>query len=821
MATSQKRAVVTGLGVLSPIGLGRRAFTEAVLEGRSGIKQIEAFDPTPFRSPFGGEIHDFKPSEHMTAKEMELFADRYIQLALAAARDALKDAGLAWSREDPPPQRTGIIVGTCNGGLKTAEEQYEIILGVRQGSFNRHMNLLLRYHAVGKALSYSLGVEGPTLVVTTACSSSTAALAMALELVSRGVVDRVLAGGTDALCLAALAGFDTLKATSTGRTAPFSRPSGLNLGEGAAFWVIEELEIAKARGAELSGEIMGYAFTADAHHPTAPDPRGDGAYRTMRGALERAGVSVEEIGCINAHGTGTDANDRTETRAVTKLAHDRSIPVYSFKSQVGHCLGAAGILEATAGLVAMHNEIIPATINFSEPRPGCNLDYVPNTPRSAAYDRFLSCNYAFGGNNAGIVIGAHDPERGPSAGPDPSARTVLTGGGAVTPLGLGADTALEAMRAGRRGFVPVEHRVKEPTRAKLAGLVPDFSARDVDRRLDLKPMKPISRYATAAARLALADAGLRIGRREGNDTGVINGVHAGPGEEDQMMTVIPSGGAEADIGIFSQIVANATAGWVSSALALKGYSTTVSQGHDAGLFALLLAHFAVTGRSATRVLAGASDELFSRYFRNYDDLDLLYTDEDENRYRLRVDEQDRCMLGEGAAYVVAEEAEAAKARGAHILAEVVGYGMTTDITGFREPNVETKGLVRAIDDATEMAGWDTGDVGLVIWSPKGNAGDLKIRESLRQTLGARSEQVPIVTSVFHTGLCESASGAITLAAILRAWSRGESLWPQITGSKDIDGRPLPTTPSPTLAIASSDLGFNLALALSPWRGENR
>ncbi len=813
--------MVTGLGVLSPIGMGRRAFTEAVLEGRSGIERIEAFDPTPFRSPFGGEIRDFKPSEYLTAKEMEIFADRYIQLGLAAARDSLKDAGLTWSREDPPPRRTGIVVGTCNGGLKTAEEQYEIILGMRSGRFDRHMNLLLRYHAVGKALSYSLGVEGPALVVTTACSSSTGALAVALELVSRGVVDRVLAGGTDALCLATMAGFNTLKATSSGRTAPFSKPSGLNLGEGAAFWVIEELEIAKARGADLSGEIMGYALTADAHHPTAPDPRGDGAYRTMLGALERADVSIEELGCINAHGTGTDANDRTETRAVTKLANGRSIPVYSFKSQVGHCLGAAGILEATAGLVAMHNETVPATINFSEPRAGCNLDYVPNTPRPAEYDRFLSCNYAFGGNNAGVVIGKYDPERGPSAGPDPSARTVLTGGSAVTSLGLGANTALEAMRAGRRGLVPMERRVKEPTRAKLAGLVPDFTERDVDRRLDMKSMNPISRYATAAARLALADAGLRIGRREGSATGVINGIHAGPAEEDQMQVVIPSGGAEADIGVFSQIVANAIAGWVSNALALKGYSTTISQGNDAGLFALLLAHFAVTGRSATRVLAGASDEIFSRYLRNYDDLDLLYTGDDEERYRLRTDEKDRCVLGEGAAYIVAEEAETAMGRGANIMAEVTGYGMSTDITGFREPNVETKGLVRAIDDAMSMSRWDAEDVGLVIWSPKGNAGDLKILESLKQTLGSHSKQVPMVTSVFHTGLCESASGTITLASILNAWSRGESLWPQITGTEEIDGRTLPIQPTPTLAIASSDLGFNLALALSPWTGRER
>ncbi|MCP4598937.1 MAG: hypothetical protein GY847_00075 [Proteobacteria bacterium] len=818
MGSLSRRAVVTGMGVLSPVGQGRRAFTEAVLEARSGIQKIEAFDPSPFRSPFGGEVRDFKPSKHLNEKEINLFPDRYIQFALAAAREALADAGLTWSRDNPPSVRTGLVIGTCNGGLKTAEEQYEIILGMRPGSFDSRMNLLIRYHAIGKALSYSFGIGGPTWIVTTACSSSTAALAQALELISHGAVDKVLVGGTDALCLATLAGFNTIKATSTDRTAPFSLPSGLNLGEGAAFWVLEDFEAALARGADVEGELLGYSLTADAHHPTAPDPRGDGAFRTMSQALARAGVSVDEIGCINTHGTGTDANDRTETKAVVKLVGQRPMPVYSFKSQVGHCLGAAGILEATAGLVAMNEGMIPATINFGEPRPGCGLDYVPNKPRSAKYDRFLSCNYAFGGNNAGVVIGVCDPERPPLVGPDPTARTVLTGAGAVTSLGLGAHATLEALRDGRQGLVSVKDRVSETTNADLAGLVPDFTARDLDRRLDFKSMNPISRYATAAARLALKDANVRVGPREGLDTGVINGVYTGPDEEGQMQAVIPSGGAEADIGVFSQIVANATAGWVSNALLLKGYSTTLSQGPDAGLFALLASHFAVTGRSTSRVLAGASDELFSRYIRNYDELDMLYTGENEEHYGLRFDEQTRRVLGEGAAYVVVEEAQAAQKRNAEILAEVVGYGMTTDWDTFYEPNLNAGGLARSIDETLESAHWEINDVGLVIWSPQGNSSDRKALDALRQALGDRADQVPLVTSVFHTGLCESTSGTITLAAVLSAWSRKEPLWPQITGVREIDGRPLPIGPVPTLAIATSDLGFNLTLALSPWNG---
>jgi 3-oxoacyl-[acyl-carrier-protein] synthase II len=809
-----RRAAVTGIGVLCPVGLDRGEVLEAVRTGRSGIAPIEQFDPSPFRTRYGGEVRGFDAGRHLSADELDLFPDPYLRLALAAARQALADAGLSWTRQ-APPWRAAIVVGTCNGGLKSAEEQYAILNGLKPGAFDRRMNLLIRYHAVGKCLSHGLGVTGPVWIVTTACASSTGALGVAQELVSHGLADTVLAGGADALCLAAMAGFDALKATSTSRTAPFSLPVGLNLGEGAAFWVLEELETARARGARIDGEVLGYAFTADAHHPTAPDPRGDGAYRTMTQALARAGVGVTGLGCINAHGTGTEVNDRIESRAVARLVGDAPVPVHSFKSAVGHCLGAAGIIEATAGLVAMNDGLVPATINFGEARPGCTLDYVPNAPRPAAYDRFLSCNYAFGGNNACVVVGRCDPARPPAAGPDPDARTVLTGGGAVTSLGLGSAALLAALREGRRGLVPIDRIASGPTRARLAGLVPAFDGRDVDRRLDLKPMNPISRYAAAAARLAMADAELRVGPRDGLDVGVVTGVYAGPCEEGHMHAITRSRGAAADISGFSVIVANATSGWVSNALLLKGYACTVSQGADAGLFALLLAHLAVGSREAPCVLAGASDELYSRYFRNCDELDLLHAGDDEARYGLRLDVADRRVVGEGAAYVVAEDEGRAKSRGARVLARVAGYGMTTDTDAFYEPCARPAGLARAIGEALAMAGWDPGEVGLILWSPQGNSGDRKTLAALDEVLGAAAARVPLVTSVFHTGLAEATSGTATLAAVLRAWADGEGLWPQLTGVPEIDGRTLPASPVRTLAIASSELGFNLALALAP------
>jgi 3-oxoacyl-[acyl-carrier-protein] synthase II len=811
-----RRAVVSGIGVLSPIGRDLETFGESVVDGRSGIDRIQAFDTAPFRTPFGGEVRGFEPAEHLGADELERFPDRHLRFGLAAARQALAQAGLSWSRSDPAPPGSAMVVGTCNGGLQSAQIQYEMLAGKIPRRFDRRVNLLIRYHTLGKALSYGLGIGGPVWVVTTACSASTAALGLALELITNDVADVVLAGGTDSLCLATLAGFDALKATSTDRIAPFSKPVGLNLGEGAAFWVVEEAAAAERRGVEPLGEILGYAFTADAHHPTAPDPRGDGAVRTMTTALERAGVAIGELGCFNLHGTGTEANDRTESRAVSRVqGGDASIPVHSFKSQVGHCMGAAGLLEATAGLLAMRQGVVPATINFSEQRPGCNLDYVPNAPRPAEYSRFISCNYAFGGHNAGVVIGTPDTGPPPAARLGPAHRTALTGGGVVSSLGLGSTALLDGLRKGRRGILPAGDRVRAETRSVRGGYVPEFTDKEVDRRLDTRNMNPISRYATVAARLALADAGIRVGPRDGLLTGIVNGVYVGPSEEEHMTAVTASNGAESDIAAFSSIVANATAGWVSNALVLKGYSCTVSQGADAGLFALLFAHLALRSGFGPRLLAGASDELYSRYFINYDELDLLHYGADEERYHIVADTADRRVLGEGAAYLVIEELEQARDRGARLLGEVVGFGQTTDFERFYGPNAAPAGMIAAVEAALASAGWRGSDVGLVAWSPQGNRGDLKVLEALRSALPGSGDRIPLVTSVFHTGLCEATSGVATLAALLAAWSDGGGLWPQVTGLARIDDAPVPGEPVPTLAIASSELGFNLAVAIAP------
>lgn len=816
MSTTRPKAEITGVGLLTSVANSWDEMREAIREGRSGLTHIENFDPAPFRTQFGGELKGFKPGDHFSGSEIDTYTDPSLQYALVAAERAVENANIARHLENNG--RFGLVVGTCNGGLRTAEDQYRIILGQIPGQFNQKMEQLIRYHSVGKALSHRFRISGPTLVVATACSSSTGALAVALDLIEQGVVDAVLVGGSDTMCLSNMAGFDAIRATSTGRTAPFSTPTGMNLGEGAAFFILESDSHAKERGATSVGEILGYTLCGDAHHPTAPDPRGDGAFRTMTGALDRAGLTIDEIGCINAHGTGTDANDRVESRAAAKLMGNREIPVYSFKSQVGHCMGAAGIIEAAAGLVAMHDNRVPATHNFREPRPGCNLFYVPNVPIEKQYSHFISCNYAFGGNNAGVVIGKPNRQR---KGRDVGcwATPVLTGGGIVSSLGLGIETNVHALLEGKRGRAPIAERVKgREVSAKTAGFVPPFADRDVDRRLDCRSMNPLSRYATAAARLALGDAGIRISPREGLKTGVVNGVHVGPDEETYMREVISTGGREADIGIFAQVVANATAGWVSNALQLKGFGTTLAQGADAGLFALMVSVLAIRGGGATRIVAGAADELYPQYLVNYHDLDYLHVGEIEERYGLNFEIENRRVVGEGAAYVVVESNASAAKRGATILGEMCGFGMRSDVDGFYDPCLGASGIAAAAEDAMRGAGWGPEDVGMILWTPKGNAADRKVIEATKNVLAARTDTIPFVTSVFHTGLMEAASGVATLAGVLHCWHRKISIWPQLTGLAEFDNRPLPTEPVNVLVLATSELGFNLALAITPKGG---
>ncbi|HBR15435.1 MAG TPA: beta-ketoacyl-[acyl-carrier-protein] synthase II [Candidatus Omnitrophica bacterium] len=401
----KRRVVVTGLGVLAANGIGKTAFWEANINGKSAIGSIEKFDTSQFRTKIAAEIRDFDPlgyMEEMIANKV----DRFTQFAIACTKMALEDSCLQLTQVDP--YRAGVALGSGLGGMFFYEKQ---ILTMQQyGHSKTHPASIPRVmpNAPSANVSIEFQCKGPNLTISTACSSSNHALGQALEIIRQDKADIMLAGGTEApLVFYNFAGFDALRVMSTEACRPFDRDrDGLVMGEGAAVLVLEELEHAVQRKAKIYAELAGYGLTSSAGHMVMPDPEGEDAAQTMALALKDACLQPSDLDYINAHGTATQANDKAETKAIKKLfgKNAYNIPISSTKSMIGHTLGATGAIEAVVCCLSIVNNLIPPTINYHVPDPECDLDYVPNQAKRHRVDAALSNAFAFGGNNAAITF---------------------------------------------------------------------------------------------------------------------------------------------------------------------------------------------------------------------------------------------------------------------------------------------------------------------------------------------------------------------------------------------------------------------------------
>jgi nodulation protein E len=402
-----RRVVVTGTGVISSIGNNTSDFWRSLLEGRSGISRLQAVDPALLRFTNAAEVRDFAPSQHFDEKEISLL-DRFAQFGVVAAREAVAQAGIAWTQ--PLRESTAIVTGSCTGGQTTEDEGFVNLYRNNIPRVNPFTIPRTMENAAASRISLETGVLGPTYTISTACSSSNHAIGQAFWLVRNGAVDMAIAGGSEAIfSLGFLKAWEAMRVVSPDTCRPFSKDRrGLILGEGAAMLVLEPLDAALARGASILGEILGFGMSSDAFHITQPSP--DGAARAMRAALKDAELKAEAVGYINAHGTATLANDATETAAIRQVfgAHTDRLAVSSTKAMHGHTLGAAGAIEAAATLLALQHGILPPTVNFNEPDPACDLDVIPNVARPAVVEFALSNSFAFGGLNA--VLAFRRPE---------------------------------------------------------------------------------------------------------------------------------------------------------------------------------------------------------------------------------------------------------------------------------------------------------------------------------------------------------------------------------------------------------------------------
>jgi 3-oxoacyl-[acyl-carrier-protein] synthase II len=406
-----RRVVVTGLGVVSPLGSEVDTFWTRLLAGESGIGPVTRFDISKYDTRIGGEVRDFRAEDVLDKKDIRR-SDLFVQYAIGAAAQATKQAGV--SAETVDPNRWGVVVGSGIGGIATFEDQHRALLEKGPSRVSPFFIPMMISDMASGQVSIQLGAKGPNYCTVSACSSGAHAVGDAFRIIQNDDADVMISGGAEApITPVSFAGFCSMKAMSTRNDEPHkaSRPfdaqrDGFVMGEGAGILVLEELEHARRRGVKILAEVVGYGATGDAHHMTAPAPEGEGAARAMRAAIRDSSLSLETFGYLNAHGTSTQLNDKFETQAIKSVFGDQAkkLPVSSTKSMTGHLLGAAGGLETIICVLALERQKLPPTINYDTPDPDCDLDYVPNTARAVELQAALSNSLGFGGHNVTLAL---------------------------------------------------------------------------------------------------------------------------------------------------------------------------------------------------------------------------------------------------------------------------------------------------------------------------------------------------------------------------------------------------------------------------------
>jgi len=411
----RRRVVITGLGVVTPISCKVNDCWQRILAGESGVHPIRLFDVSDMRVNFGGDVYDWDPIGYIDKKE-EKRLDRFSQFAIVAGVDAVEDSGINFS--EVSPYRAGVLLGSGIGGLQTIEEQIAKLIKEGPHRVSPLTVPRMMLNAAGACLSIRYGLKGPNFAIATACASATNAAGDAFRLIQHGAADVIVTGGSEAaMTRMGLSAFQNMKALSSRVNEPAraSRPfdaerDGFVLGEGGGILVFEEMEFAKARGARIYAEVVGFATTADGNHITQPDQDGLGAAEAMKLALEDAGLTPDKVDYINAHGTSTPLGDKAETKAIKRIygEHAAKLSISSTKSQLGHSLGASGGIELVMCCKAIEHAIVPPTINLENPDPDCDLDYTPNVPKSREIQYAMSNSFGFGGHDASIIIAKYD-----------------------------------------------------------------------------------------------------------------------------------------------------------------------------------------------------------------------------------------------------------------------------------------------------------------------------------------------------------------------------------------------------------------------------
>jgi 3-oxoacyl-[acyl-carrier-protein] synthase II len=652
------RVVITGLGSVSPLGLGCDELWDAVASGRHGIREVDRFSTEAYACHLAASLPSKAARELLEQSDRD-GCDPCSVVAIAAAREAILAA-----RVDPDRLASGrvaLVLGTSAGGLRS-RSRYEF--APREERALRH-DLLARseFPEQTARVASALGITGPRLTISTACTSSGHAIIHGRELLAAGLADIVLAGGVDVLVEELFAGFAAMGAMSPSPCSPFSEPEGMTLGEGAGFVVLERLADARARGVEVEKilcELTGTGTSADGYHATAPDPTGSGLARAVLSALADAGLSPDAIGYVNAHGTGTTANDAAEHRGLVRALGERALPISSTKSYFGHTLGAAAVLELIVTILAMRRGLVPPTLHFTRARGACPPDPVAEPkPRPAHYSHALSTSAAFGGANSAIIVGLERNSIKLQAAPEEP--VVILGAGVLA--AHGSEGFDEALRAAAPLWTEI---ASKETPVRFAARIPAETLAAPIRGVDARELDVVSRQLSLATLLALKNAGVRLRGPLRERAGLYAGAYRLPWDSAEAFwdSIRERGFSRASAPAFARMVMNAALGTTSRALSLRGPVSLVAGGPGSGLAALLLASAALGKRRDADLIAAAG--VF--------DLGLGLLDEHAHRYPAQPasnapfpvyfpddsDADERPVWAEGAASIVLSTARFAR-----------------------------------------------------------------------------------------------------------------------------------------------------------------
>ena len=704
---SEKRVVITGLGMINAIGDTVEESWNNCINGVCGIEEVKSINTAECYSHMGAEA---SPEFDVEAGEDADKMDRVSLLCIKAVNEALSDSKIDMSKEDA--DRVGVIIGSCVGGANSIEKFFkEYEEDPTKPSTEEIIKMPIG--VIANNVAKVAGAKGVVTNVGNACAASTISIEYASDLIRAGVGDVFICGGTDTFSSLAFGGFIALHAIDTDPCSPYNKSKGITLGEGAGALIVESYEHAVARGAKIYCDVLGGGISSDAHHITAPRPDSEGQMNAMKKALKNSAMEPNSIDYINGHATGTPLNDSTEIQAMqTIFGNNDDTAVSSTKAMVGHCLGAAGAVEAIYSVKALTTNTIPPTIGYTDEdlenlkEKAGKLDFMPNVKKEKELEYVMTNNFAFGGNNASVIFAKNPKEIKPLE----NNRVFVTGFGMVTPLGNGVDAYIEGTKAGQ----------SEADNGSLHAEITADDYKEHEIKLAFyRKLDKLSQMQVVSGRGCLKNAGVTVTDENATDIGMIIGTADGPATDiiNFHEGLIKNGIQNGSAFVFPNTVYNAAGGYLSINSGVKGINVTLTNGCQAGLQSVCYAYNVVRDGDEKMMMACGVDENTDKTEIIYDRLGYRSENADTTPYGLA---GRTYALGEGSVSVMLESEESVNARGAKKYAEIVGYGMNHESVTIGTLRGSEKALDKAIINACESAGISVDDIDAIVGFGNGN-----------------------------------------------------------------------------------------------------